>query len=73
MRGLEWVGLKVKKPMILHDDNKGAVDLTNNCWSVGGQTRHIEVRQHFLGELKEEGLINTVWCSGRETMSSDSV
>jgi hypothetical protein len=71
MKGLESIGLKVKKPMILHDDNEGAVDLTNNCWSVGGQTRHIEVRQHFLGEIKEEGLINTVWCSG-EIMSSDS-
>jgi hypothetical protein len=68
-RVLESIGLKVKKPMILRNDNKGAVDLVNN-WSVGGRTRHIEVRQYFLRELKEEAVINTVWCSG-DTMSSD--
>ena len=33
MRLLESMDLKVKKPMILHVDNKGAVDLANN-WSV---------------------------------------
>jgi hypothetical protein len=40
MRVLESIGLKVKKPMTLCNDNKGAVDLMNN-WSVGGRTRHI--------------------------------
>jgi hypothetical protein len=47
MRVLESIGLKVKKPAILQFDNKGAVDLANN-WSIGGRTRHIEVRQYFL-------------------------
>ena len=50
------MGLKVKKPMILHVDNKGAVDLANN-WSVGGRTRHVEVKQHFLRDMKKQGLI----------------
>jgi hypothetical protein len=63
MRILESMGLKVKKPMILYVDNKGAKDLVNN-WSVGGRTRHIEVRQYFLRELKEQGIINCVWTAG---------
>jgi hypothetical protein len=42
--------------MLLEIDNKGAVDLANN-WSVGGRTRHVDVRNHFLRELKDEGLI----------------
>jgi hypothetical protein len=37
-------------------DNKGAVDLANN-YSVGGRTRHIEVRFFLLRELKEQGLL----------------
>ena len=37
-------------------DNKGAVDLANN-YSVGGRTRHIEVRSFLLRELKEQGLL----------------
>jgi hypothetical protein len=56
MHVLELIGLKVKKPMIPEIDNKGAVDLTHN-WSIGGRTRHVEVRQYFLRDLKEDGII----------------
>ena len=49
------LGLKVETPMILEMDIKGAVDLVNN-WSVGGRTRHVDVRNHFLHELKDQGL-----------------
>jgi hypothetical protein len=44
---LETMGLKVKLPMILEMDNKGAVDLANN-WSIGSCTMHFDVRQCFL-------------------------
>jgi hypothetical protein len=60
MRVLESIGLKVKKPMILQVDNKGAMDLSNN-WSVGGRTRHVDTRQYFLRELKEEGVVIVEW------------
>ena len=63
MRLLESIGLKVRKPMVLMVDNKGAKDLANN-WSVGGCTWHNEVRFYFLRELKETGLIQTVWQHG---------
>jgi hypothetical protein len=46
--------------MILEIDNKGAVDLAKNC-SVGGRTRHVEVRQYFLRELKEPNVVLTMW------------
>ena len=60
MRLMESIGLTVKKPMELTVDNKGAKDLANN-WSVGGRTRYIDVRYYFLRELKEAGLVQTVW------------
>ena len=69
MRVLNGIGLKVELPMILEVDNKAAVDLCNN-WSIGGRTRHVEVKQYFLRELKERGLINVKWISG-ESMTSD--
>jgi hypothetical protein len=68
MRILESMGLRVKKPMLLYIDNKGAKDLANN-WSVGGWTRHVEVRMYFLRELKEQDLIHCVWKSGSEMCS----
>ena len=55
--------LKVKLPMILEVDNKGAVDLANN-WSTGGRTKHMDVRFLWLRELKEKGLMKVVWLSG---------
>ena len=55
--------------MILEVDNKGAVDICNN-WSVAGRTRHIEVKQYYLRELKEAGILKVWWKSGTE-MSSD--
>jgi hypothetical protein len=69
MRILESMGLKVKKPMILKIDNKGAKDLCDN-WSVGGRTRHIEVKQLFLRELKEAKIIDSEWIPG-DLNSSD--
>ena len=44
-------------------DNKGAVDLANN-WSVGGRTRHVDVKNHFLRELKDLGLLMTKFVPG---------
>ena len=53
---IESLGQKVNLPMLLEMDNKGAVQLANN-WSVGGRTRHVDVRNHFLRELKDMGII----------------
>ncbi len=63
MSVVELMGIKVKKPMILEIDNKGAVDLTHS-WSVGSRTRHVEVRQYFLRDLKEDGIIWSKWIPG---------
>ena len=64
---LKLMGLKVKLPMLLEMDNKGAVDLANN-WSVSGQTRHVDVRQCFLRELKikESKIMDIRWVKGSE-------
>ena len=55
-RLLESVGLNVASPMVLELDNKGTVDLVNN-YIVGGRTRHMETRQYYLRELKEQGVM----------------
>ena len=57
--------LQVQLPMILFCDNKGRVDLANN-WSVGGRTRHVDVKQNFLRELKANGFLRVKWMSGKD-------
>eukprot|EP00957_Ditylum_brightwellii_P009335 706359-Ditylum_brightwellii.AAC.1 len=60
MRILNAMGLQVELPMTLYIDNKGAADFSNN-WSIGGRTRHVEVKQYFLRELKETGIVEIKW------------
>jgi hypothetical protein len=62
---LESMGLKVKLHMTLEMNTKGAVDLVNN-WSIGGCTRHVDVRQCFLWELKESKVMDIKWIKGPE-------
>jgi hypothetical protein len=57
---LESMGLKIKLPMKVELDKKGAKDMINN-WSVGGRTRNVGVRFDFLRELKENGIIEIQW------------
>ena len=52
MHVLEAIGLRVKKPMIMVVDCKGAIDLTYG-WNVSGLTKHASVKACFLRELKE--------------------
>jgi hypothetical protein len=51
--------------MILEVDNKGAVDIINS-FSVGGCTRHIDIKQCFLRELKEAKQLVVNWIPGLE-------
>ena len=53
---LESLELKVELPMVLKMDNSGAVDIANS-WSVGGRMRHVDARNYFLQELKDQGLL----------------
>jgi len=46
-------------------ENKGAGDLANN-WGMEGLTRHLDVQNHFLPELKDEGLIVVKHVTGDE-------
>jgi hypothetical protein len=67
-RLLESIRLRVHLPMIMEVDNKVTVDLVNS-FSVGGRTRHIETRQYYLRELKEQGVISVIWKAGSENSS----
>jgi hypothetical protein len=63
------IGMKVKTPMILYFDNKGAKDLINN-WSVGGRMRQIEVKNFYLGELKEKDILKVQWVKSEDNCSN---
>ena len=59
---IESLELQVELPMLVHCDNKAAVDLVNEHQSSGG-TKHIDVRLYYARELKEAGIIRVKWIS----------
>jgi hypothetical protein len=59
------LGLQVELPMVCEVDNSGARDFANS-WSVGGRMRHIDVKQFFIRELKEAGLMVFRYISGSD-------
>jgi hypothetical protein len=69
MHLLESIGLKVNKPIILEVDNEGAKDLTEN-WIVGGRKQHVNVREFFLCDKKEDGVIRVHWVPNKENSSN---
>ena len=63
--------LKVKLPMILYVDNTGVRELING-WGISGRTRHIQVKELWLRELRLAGLIKIVYIPGK-LMCSDAL
>ena len=55
----------MKLPIYFEVDNHAAVDLVNG-WSIGGGTKHMEVRVMFIRELKESGDLKVKWVSTHE-------
>jgi len=60
---LDSIGFNIKTPMKLYCDNRGAVYLANS-WTIGGRTKHIDIRQYYLRDLKELKLLMYLWIKG---------
>ena len=60
---VESLGFKVRKPTILQVDDKGAVDLAKR-FSVGGRSKHFDVKVHCARELKRVGLLRVIHVPG---------
>ena len=54
--------------MVVHCDNKGAVDLVNG-WTTSGRSRHVATKIMFLRELKDDGFIRVQWVPSDEMVS----
>ena len=56
----EIVGKDQKYPSVIHEDNVGAIFLAQNR-QVGQRTKHIDVRDHFIRGLIEDGKVQVVF------------
>ena len=60
---LETLGLTVKTPILIYEDNQQAIDIANNLM-IKSRTKHIDIKLHFIQELIENKTISLVYrCS----------
>ena len=62
---LKTMGIKVRKPCVVYEDNRACVKIANNPTSQK-RTKHIDIRHHFLREHIENGLIELISVSTAE-------
>jgi hypothetical protein len=65
---LEFLGIKVKLPIIVRVDNVGAIYLAQNAVS-GPRMKHVDVRYHFVRDYIEDGIIKIIFVKSEENDS----
>ena len=58
---LETLGLTVKTPILIYEDNQQAIDIANNLM-IKSRTKHIDIKLHFIQKLIENKTISLVYC-----------
>ena len=61
---LEFLEVEVEYPIIVRVDNVGAMFLANNP-VLSQRTKHISVRQHFIREFVEDGIIKVIFVKSK--------
>lgn len=60
--------IEVTEKITLHGDNEMSIALTKNAESQR-RTKHIDVQQHYIRELIEEGELIVTWIPGSEMLA----
>ena len=61
---LEFLQVEIEFPIIVRVDNVGAMFLGNNP-SLSQRTKHISIRQHFIRQYVEDGIIKIVFVKSK--------
>ena len=62
---MEFLQLEMKKPVIVHCDNVGAIFLGNNA-KLSARTKHIDVKYHFIREHVVDGTVEIIFIPSEE-------
>ena len=65
---LSDIGHKADKPILLYEDNQGAIEIAKNQFH--SRTKHIDITFHFIRERISSNEIKVVYCES-ESMLAD--
>ena len=68
MRVVEELSYRVTKPMTLHSDNQGAIELTKNPLR-NDRSKHIHVRHHYVRQQVEAKSIRVFYCKTEDMIA----
>ena len=59
---------KVELPITIYVDNTGSIDLAKS-WMSSGNSKHIDIRHHFVRNLVDEGIIDITFVAGDDNLA----
>jgi hypothetical protein len=62
---VDSMGFKMNFPIIIKVDNVGAIYLANN-YTSSQLTKHIDIRQHFIREFIEDGILKVIFVKSED-------
>jgi len=65
---LEFLGVRVKMPIVVHCDNIGAIFLSYNA-KVSQRTKHIDIKYRYVGEYVEQGIVKIIFVKSENNVS----
>ena len=65
---LSEIGMEPQAPVVMHQDNKGCIELTKNNKNHP-KTKHIDIRHHFIKDLVERGIMEMKYCPIKEMIA----
>jgi hypothetical protein len=64
------MGIIVEIPIIVRVNNVGAIFMSENA-STSSQTRHVDIRYHFVREYVEDGFIRIIFVCSEENLADE--
>ena len=65
---LKQIGYEVNLPIIIYEDNQGAIKLAENP-VFHKRTKHIDTRMHFIRKLIEDNIIKIKYCESKKMVA----
>ena len=58
------------KPVVIREDNKAAIDMVNDGATTSDRTKHVHIRNSFIGQFIDSNEIDVEYCPTNE-MAAD--
>ena len=66
---LKTIGMHDGKPVVIKEDNKAAIDMVNDGATTSDRTKHVHIRNSFIGQFIDSNDIDVEYCPTNEMVA----